>query len=126
NTNLHSETCQPDLPDCVSRLTIDPSSRCAAFNFGISSLAIIPFHQAGDDLAMDEMEDLDEDGHDKLASAGQTDGHANGANSPSSPSFVLPLTVLDSDLLHPIDLAFLYEYRDPTIGILYSTAARSS
>ena len=126
NHDLQSAPWQPDLVDCVSRLTVDPSSRCAAFNFAISSLAIIPFHQAGDDLAMDDMDDAVEEENHKPANTGLSDGHTNGAQSPYSPSFVLPLTVLDPGLLHPIDLAFLYEYRDPTIGILYSTAARSS
>jgi cleavage and polyadenylation specificity factor subunit 1 len=119
NNDLQSAPWQPDLAECASRLTIDPSSRCAAFNFGISNLAIIPFHQVGDDLAMD---DLDEEHNETTQATGQ----ANDARSNYSPSFVLPLTVLDPGLLHPVDMAFLHEYRDPTIGILYSTAARSS
>ncbi|KAJ9610046.1 mRNA cleavage and polyadenylation factor subunit [Cladophialophora chaetospira] len=126
NHDLQSAPWQPDLADCVSRLTIDPSSRCAAFNFGISNLAIIPFHQAGDDLAMDDLDELDEEEKNKSLAAGHDDSHTNGATLPYAPSFVLPLTVLDPGLLHPIDMAFLHEYRDPTIGILYSTAARSS
>lgn len=125
---LQSAPWQPDLAECVSHLTIDPSSRCAAYNFGISNLAIIPFHQAGDDLAIDELDDLDEHDNDKpLATThGDGDGQTDGVQNPYSPSFVLPMTALDPGLLHPVDLAFLYEYRDPTIGILYSTAARSS
>ncbi|OCT51295.1 Protein CFT1 [Cladophialophora carrionii] len=121
--DLQAAPWQPDLADCVSRLTIDPSSRCAAFNFGISNLAIIPFHQAGDDLAMD---DLDDEHNDKTQTSPQQEGQAGDAHSKYSPSFVLPLTILDPGLLHPVDMAFLHEYRDPTIGILYSTAARSS
>jgi cleavage and polyadenylation specificity factor subunit 1 len=42
------------------------------------------------------------------------------------PSFVLPLTALDPSLIHPISLEFLYEYREPTFGILYSQVATSS
>jgi cleavage and polyadenylation specificity factor subunit 1 len=42
------------------------------------------------------------------------------------PSFVLPLTALDPSLIHPISLEFLYEYREPTFGILYSQVAPSS
>ncbi|EXJ58311.1 hypothetical protein A1O7_05736 [Cladophialophora yegresii CBS 114405] len=121
--DLQTAPWQPDLAECVSRLTVDPSSRCAAFNFGISNLAIIPFHQGGDDLAMD---DLDDEHYEKTQTSPQQEGQAADANSTYSPSFVLPLTILDPGLLHPVDMAFLHEYRDPTIGILYSTAARSS
>jgi cleavage and polyadenylation specificity factor subunit 1 len=45
---------------------------------------------------------------------------------PYASSFVLPLTALDPSLLHPISLAFLYEYREPTFGILYSQVATST
>ncbi|OQV04048.1 CPSF A subunit domain-containing protein [Cladophialophora immunda] len=124
--DLQSAPWQPDLAECVSHLTIDPSSRCAAFNFGVSNLAIIPFHQAGDDLAMDDLDDLDGEDREKSVQTEQADGHVHGPTAPYSPSFVLPMTVLDPGLLHPVDIAFLHEYRDPTIGILYSTAARSS
>jgi cleavage and polyadenylation specificity factor subunit 1 len=44
----------PDLSSCGSILSVDPSSRCAVFNFGIRNLAILPFHQPGDDLVMDQ------------------------------------------------------------------------
>lgn len=126
NHVLQSAPWLPDLSDCVSHLTIDPNSRCAAFNFGVSNLAIIPFHQSKDDLAMDDdLEDVgDADGAQEVSNA--MSGAAAEHKTPYFPSFVLPLTALDPALLHPVDLAFLHEYRDPTIGILYSTAAKSS
>ncbi|KIW17037.1 hypothetical protein PV08_04228 [Exophiala spinifera] len=124
--DIQSAPWQPDLADCVSRLSIDPSSRCAAYNFGVSNLAIIPFHQTGDDLAMDDFDDLDHDEKGHHTPTKNPDGTMNGHSSPYSPSFVLPLTVLDPGLFHPVDIAFLHEYRDPTIGIVYSTMARSS
>lgn len=124
--DLQSAPWQPDLADSVSRLTIDPSSRCAAFNFGVINLAIIPFHQAGDDLAMDDFDDLDDEAKERLSPTKQLDTQSNGHETSYGASFVLPLTVLDPGLFHPVDVAFLHEYRDPTIGILYSTAARSS
>lgn len=118
---------QPDLADCVSRLSIDPSSRCAAYNFGVSNLAIIPFHQTGDDLAMDDFDELDaEDKPRHSPTKPPDDTTTNDHATPYSPSFVLPLTMLDPGLFHPVDIAFLHEYRDPTIGIVYSTMARSS
>ena len=114
----------PDLADCVSHLTVDPSSRCAAFNFNVSSLAIMPFHQANDDLAMDD----DSDGSSEDEGNGPSTKHANGLPQDDklyAPSFVLPMTALDPGLLHPIAMTFLYEYREPTIGVLFSTHAAS-
>jgi cleavage and polyadenylation specificity factor subunit 1 len=118
----------PDLRDCVSHLTVDPSSRCAAFNFGIGNLAIIPFHQLGDELAdEDKEEDEDEDVYaEERSPSKKTHGNLVDADKPYASSFVLPLTMLEAGLLHPIHLAFLHEYREPTFGVLYSTAARST
>lgn len=126
NHVLQAAPWLPDLQYSVSHLTIDPNSRCAAYNFGVNSLAIIPFHQASDDLAMDDdLDDSDGDIGDK-PQVKTSDRPGDGHSAPYFPSFVLPLTALDPGLLHPVDLSFLHEYRDPTIGVLYSTAARSS
>ncbi|KAJ5491547.1 Protein c.t1.c1 [Penicillium diatomitis] len=122
----------PDLSNCGSALSVDPSSRCAVFNFGIRNLAILPFHQAGDDLVMDDYDpELDgerlSDG--QGSAANHVDGqHRGGATygTPYAASFVLPLTAFDPALLHPVSLAFLYEYREPTFGIVYSQVATSS
>jgi len=118
----------PDLSRCGSILSVDPSSRCAVYNFGIRNLAILPFHQAGDDLVMDDYDpDLDGErpnqGSDKELEQSK-DGQIH--QTPYASSFVLPLTALDPSLLHPISLAFLYEYREPTFGILYSQVATST
>lgn len=120
----------PDLSQCGSILSVDPSSRCAVFNFGIRNLAILPFHQAGDDLVMDDYES-DLDGERSNAKASEGTVAENGKDglafqTPYSASFVLPLTTLDPSLLHPVSLAFLYEYREPTFGILYSQVATST
>ncbi|EHY60542.1 mRNA cleavage and polyadenylation factor subunit [Exophiala dermatitidis] len=124
--DLQSIPWQPDLSKCVSHLTVDPSSRCAAFNFGVSNLAIIPLHQVRDELAMDEFDEVDGEVKERLSPDGQNENKHDSPDTPFKPSFVLPLTALDPGLLHPVDMAFLHEYRDPTVGILYSTAARSS
>jgi len=122
--DLHSCPWDPAARDCVSRLTVDPGSRCAAFHFGSSKLALLPFHQLGDDLVMDDYDSLD--GEEPEKSGDHTpNGDMIPHSTPYDPSFVWPITNLDPTILHPIDFAFLYEYRQPTIGILYSTAARS-
>ncbi|KAL4784284.1 CPSF A subunit region-domain-containing protein [Aspergillus varians] len=119
-----------DLSSCGSILSADPSSRCAVFQFGARNLAIIPFHQPGDDLVMDDYGPELED--DNRVSRGSKDRNEakdkadTAYQTPYASSFVLPLTALDPSILHPISLAFLYEYREPTFGILYSQVATSS
>ncbi|KAF4160597.1 hypothetical protein CNMCM6936_002869 [Aspergillus lentulus] len=119
----------PDLSSCGSILSVDPSSRCAVFNFGIRNLAILPFHQPGDDLAMDEYEfDLRQDDLNQVSDHVGNDVKSKDRTvyqTPYASSFVLPLTALDPSILHPVSLAFLYEYREPTFGILYSQIATS-
>ncbi|KAF7117248.1 hypothetical protein CNMCM5793_006004 [Aspergillus hiratsukae] len=119
----------PDLSSCGSILSVDPSSRCAVFNFGIRNLAILPFHQPGDDLAMDDYEfDLHQDDPNQVSDHVVNDLKAKDRTvyqTPYASSFVLPLTALDPSILHPVSLAFLYEYREPTFGILYSQIATS-
>lgn len=115
----------PDLSDCPVHLTVDPSSRCAAFNFNIHSLAIIPFHQDNDDLAMDDdLDDSDDEATDKSPTKNSS-GDVDRQEKLYAPSFVLPMTALDPSLLHPIASAFLHEYREPTLGVLFSTQAAS-
>ncbi|KAL4927927.1 cleavage/polyadenylation factor CFT1 [Aspergillus undulatus] len=113
------------LSNCGSILSADPSSRCAVFQFGARNLAIIPFHQAGDDLVMDDY-GSDSDSENRLNEALQTENVGQRHQTPYASSFVLPLTALDPSILHPISLAFLHEYREPTFGILYSQVATSN
>ncbi|KAI4740148.1 protein CFT1 [Aureobasidium sp. EXF-12298] len=109
----------PSLADTPSYLSVDPSSRCAALKFGTKHLAIIPFRQSQDDLA--EEDDLDTPPPTKAPATG-ADAQAE---TPYSASFVLPLTALDPALTHPVHLAFLHEYREPTFGIVSSNKAPS-
>ena len=115
--DLQGAPWAPELAKCDSFLTVDPSSRCAALKFGQRHLAILPFRQPGDDLTMGEYDPEPDDFR------SPTVNRANGEpkkETPYASSFVLPLTALDSTLIHPIDLAFLYEYREPTLGVLAS------
>ena len=121
--DLQKNPFAPHIGQCATHLTVDPSSRCAAFNFGVQNLAILPFHQHGDDLVMDEY-DAELDGH-NAETAKTGDGDLASYSTPYASSFVLSLTTLDPGILHPIDLAFLYEYREPTFGILYTNSSRS-
>lgn len=109
--------------DYVNYVEADPGSRCVAFKFGSRNLAILPFAQGEDDLEMDDWdEDLDGPRPVKAASATTNgDGEHSLVKSRYTPSFVLRLPLLDPALLHPVHLAFLYEYREPTFGILSST-----
>lgn len=119
---------EPDLGQSVSHLCVDPRSRCAALKFGARHLAILPFHQAGDELVMDDYEpEIDEPqpaSADPVPKASVANGVAE--KTPYAASFVLSLLALDPSLSHPLHLAFLYEYREPTFGIISSQVAIST
>ncbi|KAK1755263.1 protein cft1 [Echria macrotheca] len=108
-------------------LVADPASRCAALRFGARNLAILPFKQADEDIDMGDWDvELDGPRPAKDLSNAVVNGSSNIEDTPYSPSFVLRLSNLDPNLLHPVHLAFLHEYREPTFGILTSTRAASS
>jgi cleavage and polyadenylation specificity factor subunit 1 len=129
--NLHTISIHyyenPDLPglapwsaelkDTHNFLTADPSNRCAALKFGAHNLAILPFRQR--DLAED---DYDSDDERRKTDATKADGESESVT-PYSSSFVLPLTNLDPTLTHPVHLAFLHEYREPTFGVIAASQA---
>jgi len=121
-----SQPFGPSLSECESILTVDPSSRCAALKFGARQLAILPFRQIGDDLAEEAEGEYDADMGDAPPSVTlkrtgtNLEADAEAKMTPYKASFVLPLTTLDPALTHPVDLAFLHEYREPTFGILSS------
>lgn len=99
-----------------SKLLVDPQNRCAALRFAARDLAIIPIRQPEDEVVTADVDFLDD---------AEPQKNTNGAgpestrkHTPYGPSFVLPLTALDPSLTHPVDLTFLYEYREPTLGIV--------
>jgi cleavage and polyadenylation specificity factor subunit 1 len=123
---LHGAPWELSFGDHVNYLATDPGSRCAAFKFGSRNLAILPFAQSEEDLEMDDWdEDLDGPRPTK-ESRPATNGDGGKAETPYTPSFVLRLPILDPSLLHPVHLAFLHEYREPTFGILSSSQPRSA
>ncbi|KAK4242676.1 CPSF A subunit region-domain-containing protein [Achaetomium macrosporum] len=115
------------LSHYVNFLAADPGSRCAVLKFGARTLAILPFRQADEDIDMGGWdEELDGPRPAKDPSSAVVNGASNIEDTPYSPSFVLRLSNLDPSLLHPVHLAFLHEYREPTFGILASTASASN
>lgn len=132
----------PEVSRCHNYLMVDPNERCAALKFGQRQLAILPIRQ--EDLAGDEYDpDLDglpvEHSNKKRMPNGNAmvngDATMNGDTEPEQieakptpygASKVIPLTRLDPTLTHPIHLAFLFEYREPTFGILSSAKAPSN
>lgn len=127
--DLQGSPWAPPLSKCATHLTVDPGSRCAAYKFGIRHLAILPFHQKGDELAIDDFDTVAEtkDGRNHSISArdGDEDNDDN-RQTPYAASFVLSFLTLDPSLVYPIHLAFLYGYREPTLGILSSKISPSS
>lgn len=114
------------LSHYVNFLEADPSSRCAALKFGARSLAIVQFKVAEEDIDMDDWdEELDGPRPVKELSTTLANGTSSNEETPYATSFVLRLPNLDSKLIHPVHLAFLHEYREPTFGILSSTTSPS-
>ncbi|KAF2154840.1 hypothetical protein K461DRAFT_253002 [Myriangium duriaei CBS 260.36] len=111
---------EPPLSDSNSKLVVDPRSRCAALRFASRHLAIIPFRQPDDDIAAVEDDFLEDVGTKTkgLEHSGVAAAASDRKSTPYGASFVLPLTALDPSLSHPVDIAFLYEYREPTFGIV--------
>lgn len=126
--NLLESPWTAPLSEYVNFLAPDPGSRCAALKFGAKNLAILPFKHGDEDI---DMADWDEelDGPRPARQNSSTAVNGNGTSTiedrPYAPSFVLRLSQLDPSLLHPVHLAFLYEYREPTFGIISSTQHRS-
>ncbi|KAI0397396.1 CPSF A subunit region-domain-containing protein [Xylariaceae sp. FL0594] len=111
----------------VNFLTMDPGSRCAALKFGTRNLAIIQFKTVEEDVDMQDWdEELDGPRPAKEQSATLPSGTSSNQETPFSTSFVLRLPNLDPSLIHPVHIAFLHEYREPTFGILSSTSSPSS
>ncbi|KAK8061535.1 hypothetical protein PG994_007901 [Apiospora phragmitis] len=111
----------------VNYLAADPGSRCAALKFGARNLAILQFSHADEDIEMDDWdEDLDGPRPAKEPSTSPVNGTSSSEETSFSSSFVLRLSNLDPSLIHPVHLAFLHEYREPTFGILSSTMAPSA
>ncbi|KAI9785827.1 MAG: mRNA cleavage and polyadenylation factor subunit [Peltula sp. TS41687] len=123
---LQKNPWAPPLNRSVNYLTADPRSRCAVLKFGSRELAVLPFRQAGDDLVMDDY-DADIDGEIQDQSMSRiVNGNVSTADTPYSASFVLPITALDPTLIHPVHISFLYEYREPTFGVLSSPLVTST
>ncbi|KAI0876897.1 CPSF A subunit region-domain-containing protein [Hypoxylon argillaceum] len=115
------------LSNYVNFLTADPGSRCAALKFGTRSLAIIQFKSIEEDVDMQDWdEELDGPRPVKELSTTLANGTSSNQETPFSTSFVLRLPNLDPSLIHPVHIAFLHEYREPTFGILSSICAPSS
>lgn len=123
--DLQASPWELPLGEYGNYLEADPGSRCAAFKFGPRNLAILPFRQSEEDLEMaDWDEDLDGPRPVKEPSA-VANGDSGSVEPPYTPSFVLRLPLLDPSLVHPVHLAFLHEYREPTFGILCATKPQS-
>ncbi|KAF2118574.1 CPSF A subunit region-domain-containing protein [Lophiotrema nucula] len=118
NPELLGAPWAADLKDTHNFLTADPTSRCAALKFGVHHLAILPFRQP--DIAEDEY-DSDLEGAPPKAMDMDVVNGQDVHKTPYNSSFVLPLTHLDPLLTQPVHLAFLYEYREPTFGIIASS-----
>src|ERR1700736_1709757 len=83
----------------TSHLLKDHNSRCLILRYYTDIYAILPLRQPDDDI--DETLAAD-------------------AEKPYYPSFVVNAAQLEESIAHILDEAFLHEYREPTLAILYS------
>lgn len=90
-----------DMSRFKGRLNADPQDRCAALLLPDDSLAILPIHSAYADL-----DDLNEELSNAIRDV------------PYSPSFVLQLKQIESDIRNVIDFCFLPGFHNPTLAVL--------
>ncbi|KAI9321430.1 CPSF A subunit region-domain-containing protein [Dichotomocladium elegans] len=81
---------------------IDPQQRCAVLNFYGDKLAVLPFRQS-----------------EKLETSTKEYEHQH--KLPYSSSFVIDLESIDKRIKNVIDMAFLGDYYEPTLAILFET-----
>ena len=125
--DLHACPWAEDLSCYPSNLTVDTNNRCAALQFGPRRLAILPFRGADEDLAADDYDhDMDGDRLEGVKLEQDTRTIEDGLQTPYHSSFLLALPALDPELVCPIYLSFLYEYHEPTFGILSAPASPTS
>ncbi|KAK9450054.1 CPSF A subunit region-domain-containing protein [Limtongia smithiae] len=114
--HYYEKTIPPDddIDDAARAiLRTDPGNFCACLKFGKDMFAFLPFKSFDDDDYFSEMP--------------TTNGFASDATTPLAPtktavsykSFVVDAHKLDDSISNVIDLVFLYEYREPTLAILY-------
>ncbi|KAK7207324.1 CPSF A subunit region-domain-containing protein [Myxozyma melibiosi] len=106
-SGVFSATFNTDVADSAALLRADPGNFCACFKFGSDMFAFLPFRKEDDDLEL-------------FTGAGVGSSGKNGEISRVFyPSFVVPASMLSDDIENVIDAVFLYEYREPTLAILY-------
>jgi cleavage and polyadenylation specificity factor subunit 1 len=85
------------MPSC--NLFKDHHSRCLILRFNADVFAILPLRQPDDEI--DETFDTQD-------------------LTPYHPSFIVQASQLEESIAHILDQAFLYEYREPTLAILFT------
>ncbi|KAJ3087269.1 Cleavage and polyadenylation specificity factor subunit 1 [Quaeritorhiza haematococci] len=89
----------------IPTIRVDPQFRCATLSFYNDRLAVLPFKQ---DAGVGAVAggDVEEDITSKY---------------PFTPSFVISMATIDPKIRNVIDTAFLYDFFEPTLAILYET-----
>ncbi|KAG5439169.1 hypothetical protein PCANB_001468 [Pneumocystis canis] len=97
-----------------TQLVIDPSYRCATLRFYGDMFAMIPFRQK-DILSLD----------DDIMTMGAQDNELS-SQPPYYSSSVISSKQMHEGISHIIDCGYLYDYREPTLAILYSAFQTST
>ncbi|KAJ3275698.1 Cleavage and polyadenylation specificity factor subunit 1 [Borealophlyctis nickersoniae] len=85
----------------MPEIRVDPQFRCAVLNFYGDRLALLPFKQEGGLV--------------------NTDVDETTSKYPFLPSYVISVSSIDPKIRNVVDIAFLYDYFEPTLAILYET-----
>ena len=113
-----------DFMSYGSYVTVDPSYRCAALRFAQHEIAVIPFPQQGEDANVEdqdtEMSPVSPITPITPVRSELINGDSHNKATPYSSSFVVPLTALEPDVAFISHAIFLHEYREPTLGVIYS------
>lgn len=112
-----------------ANLITDPNNDCACMVFN-DMLAFLPFRKDSDEEVStkraknDSDEDMnDEDIEEEEEEEEDDDGEEDMDDDRSviyKPTFIVPANKLDTSIANIIDCKFLYNYREPTLAILYA------
>lgn len=109
------------------KIRVDPHNRCLTMLFYNDILAVLPFRQGGVDDGENLESLLNASADDPTGGGGIPNDRGkenqdnNHTSQPYMPSFVLKASSIDKSIRNVVDVAFLAEYSEPALAILYET-----
>ncbi|KAK9454631.1 CPSF A subunit region-domain-containing protein [Dipodascopsis uninucleata] len=103
--HLFDSMLNADKPERDSFLRTDPGNFCSCLKFGRDMFAFLPIRR--------------EDDEEIFNNDTKVDHQMEPFTRLFYPSFVISATMLDENIINVIDATFLYQYREPTLAVLY-------